>query len=48
LEMKLKFLKSRLVELARTEPFVKEHPAAELEVKSEFDWNKVGELLIKN
>jgi HK97 family phage prohead protease len=48
LEMKLKFLNSRLVELARTEPFVKEHPAAELEVKSEFDWNKVGELLIKN
>lgn len=46
LEMKLKYLNARLVDIANTEPTVKSHLVI-TETKKAFDWSKANKLLIK-
>lgn len=41
LEMRLKFLNARMLDLASTEPIQKGYSAAQTEQPSAFDWNKV-------
>ena len=41
LEMRIKFLNARMMDLAITEPTIKSHSADIIEVSGAFDWNKV-------